>query len=224
MPDQKNIVYICAHPDDIYSVAGTLMLLRRKGYTVHDFLLTRGQKGGTQPDIADIRSKEEQAVCAIIGAELRFFDQMDGELFADRPICERVAGLLKELNPAAVITLWPFEKQDHAAAYGIAHKALCMADLRWTTEFYMCSADGEQYRFQPDLYVNITAVIEDVKKVVACYPSQWKPGALEWCIEAKKHYGHQAWCDYAEGFRLPLPLLNERWNRRTEIGRVLMDL
>jgi LmbE family N-acetylglucosaminyl deacetylase len=219
-----NIVYICAHPDDIYSVCGTLMLLRRKGYTVHDFLLTRGQKGGKQPNIAEIRTKEEQAACAIIGAELRFFDQMDGELFADKPICETVAGLLKELNPAAVLTLWPFEKPDHAAAYGIAHKALCMADLRWTTEFYMTSADGDQYRFRPDLYVNITPVIEDVKKVVACYPSQWKPGSTDWAVGSKKQYGRQAWCDYAEGFCLPLPQLNLRWDRRTEVGRVLLDL
>jgi len=219
-----NIVYICAHPDDIYSVCGTLMLLRRKGYTVHDFLLTRGQKGGKQPDIAEIRSKEEQAACAIIGANLRFFDQMDGELFADRAICGTVADALKELKPAAVITLWPFEKPDHAAAFGIAHKALCMADLRWTTEFYMCSADGDQYRFRPDLYVNVTPVIEDVKKVVSCYPSQWKPGSSDWAVGSKKVYGRQAWCDYAEGFCLPLPQVNLRWDRRTEVGRVLLDL
>ena len=27
----QSVVYICAHPDDITSVAGTLALLRRKG-------------------------------------------------------------------------------------------------------------------------------------------------------------------------------------------------
>mgnify|MGYP001156058992 CR=1 FL=1 len=113
----KAVVYICAHQDDIYSTSGTLMLLRKKGYEVHDWCMTLGQKGGKLPNLVEVRKKEEAAACEIIGAKLRFFDQMDGELYAGRELCETVADGLKEVDPEVVITMWPFEKPDHAAAY-----------------------------------------------------------------------------------------------------------
>lgn len=221
---ERSIVFVCAHQDDIYCTSGTLMLLRKKGYRIHDWCLTLGQKGGDLPNLVDVRKAEEAAACEIIGAELRFFDQMDGELFADRAICETIGSELKKLNPAAVVSLWPFEKPDHAAAYGIAHKAMYLADLRWTTEFYMVSADGQQYKYHPDLYVNVTSVVDDCRRVAQCYPSQWGPRLDEWDCNDKKAYGRQAWCDYAEGFRVSLPMVNERWERKTEVGRVLLDL
>jgi LmbE family N-acetylglucosaminyl deacetylase len=221
---RKAAVYICAHQDDIYSTSGTLMLLRKKGYEIHDWCMTLGQKGGKLPNLVEVRKKEEAAACEIIGAKLRFFDQMDGELYAGRELCETVADGLKEVDPEVVITMWPFEKPDHAAAYGIAHKAMYLANLRWTSEFYMVAADGPQYKTEPDLYVNVTPVIEECRKVAKCYPSQWGGRTDEWDCGDKKAYGRRSWVDYAEAFNVSLPMVNKRWDRKAEVGRVLLDL
>ena len=148
---------------------------------------------------------------------------MDGELFADRAFCEKVAEKLSQLQPEAIFTMWPFEKSDHAAAYSIAHKAMDLAELRWTCEFYM-SCESEAYRFQPDMYVNVEAVMDEVHALHNVYPSQWNEKSVQAHIDAKQHYGKQAWCNFAEGFKLALPQTNERWNRKTEVGRILMDI
>lgn len=223
MDNTKSIVYICAHPDDIVSAAGTLLKLRNKGYKIYDFCLTRGQKGGTAPNIAEIRTQEEQSVCRLLDAELCFFDEMDGELYADRRICEEVAHKLAEIKPAAVITLWAFEKPDHAAAFGITKMAMHRADIFWTSELYLCQADLSGYNFNHDLYVNVSDEIDTIKKIAASYPSQWNDKG-EAMIERKRFYGMQCWCEYAEGFKVTQPMVNKRWNRKTEVGRILLNL
>lgn len=233
----QSVVYICAHPDDIESVTGTLTLLRRKGYTIHDFCLTPGQRGYKLPgqtrraglippnsELAATRIKEEQAACAVIGAELTMFDEMDGELYAHRAICEKVAAKLAEIKPAAVITLWALEKPDHSAAFSIAYKALHLNELYWTTEFYMSRADGSGYHFRPDLYVNVSNVIEQKKAVAACYPSQLSGDPADYALRQARLHGQAASCDYAEGFSTSVPLVGTRWDRPAEIGRLLLGL
>ena len=233
----QSVVYICAHPDDITSVAGTLALLQQRGFQVYDFCLTPGQRGyklpggeqtkGLKPpnmELAARRIEEERAACKVIGAELVMFDEMDGELYAHPAICAKVAAQLAEITPAAVITLWAFEKPDHSAAFSIAHKALHLADQYWTTEFYMAQADPTGYNFRPELYVNIASVIEQKQAVAACYPSQFSGDAPEFIARQARAYGRAAWCEYAEGFCTTVPLVGTRWERPAEIGRLLLSL
>jgi len=224
MENEKSIVYIGAHQDDIVTVAGTLIKLRKKGYKIYEFCLTLGQKGGTLPNLVELRIKEEEKVCKLIGAELRFFDQMDGDLYADEAICKAVADELSRIKPAAVITMWALEKPDHAAAFAIAHKAMYLADLFWTTEFYMSMADPSGYMFEPELYVNVDSELDAIREIAGSYPTQFPIESVEMLLDRKRMYGMQAWCEYAEGFKTALPLVNERWNRKTEVGRVLIDL
>jgi LmbE family N-acetylglucosaminyl deacetylase len=225
--DKDAIVYVCAHPDDIASIAGTLYLLKDK-YQLHDFCLTRGQHGhspGPGIDTGEHRSGEEAAVCEILGAELQFFDQMDGELFADRELCERVAAEFARIKPAAVITLWPLEKPDHAAAAHIALKALTLADLYFTTEIYLRVSHETINRMGcPDIFVNISSVIEQKMAMARCHASQWDEKSFERMRNFAGFLGDMAWCDYAEGFKTVLPPVGERWDRPAEVGRILMDL
>ncbi|MEI6132089.1 MAG: PIG-L family deacetylase [Bacillota bacterium] len=224
MENEKSIVYIGAHQDDIVAVAGTLIKLRKKGYKIYEFCLTLGQKGGDDPNIIELRVKEEEKVCELIGAELKFFDQMDGELFAGEEICKAVADELACIKPAAVITMWALEKPDHAAAFAIAHRAMHLADLYWTTEFYMNMSDESGYKFDPEIYVNVDSEIDIIQEIVKSYPSMMSPESAEMVIRRKSVYGLLSWCNYAEGFKTALPLVNERWNRKTEVGRILLNL
>ena len=223
----KNVVFVCAHPDDMWSVAGTLALLQRAGYGLFDFCLTRGQRGqspGPGLDTGAVRSKEEEAACRVLGAEAVFFDQMDGELYATSEVCGRVAAALARIKPVAVITAWALEKPDHSAAFAVAHKAMYLADLYWTTEFYFTQFDISGYMFYPDMYVNVSDVIDTARAVVRCYPSQMPEATVELLMAHKRGVGKHAWCDYAEGFKTALPMINQRWGRKPEVGRVLLEL
>jgi len=222
--NQKCVVFIGSHPDDIVSVAGTFLLLKQKGYEIHDFCLSHGEKGGSDPRIGEFRSIEEQKVCELLGADLRFFEQPDGAIYAERAVCSAVAEALAELQPVAVFTLWPFDKPDHTAAYSVAHKAMHLADLYWTTEFYMSQIQGDGYQFKPEIYVNVTKVFPQIQEIARAYSSHWDENLVNYFLKFKHLYGKRAWCDYAEGFRIAMPLVNERWDRKTEVGRLLIDL
>ena len=225
--ERENIVFICAHQDDITSAAGTLLKLKER-YNLHDFCLTLGQKGKRPEsgrDTAEVRCEEEAAVCKLLDAELKFFDQVDGDLFAGREICERVAAELNKLKPAAVITLWPLEKPDHAAAAQIALKALNMADLFFTTEIYFrISYEAICRMAYPELFVNISDVFDEKMEIARCYKSQWDERAFTRIEEFSRSLGSMAWCDYAEAYKTALPMIDERWNRPAEVGRILRDL
>ena len=226
MPD-KPFVFLCAHPDDMAAVAGTLLLLRQKGYAIHDFCLTRGEKGRTPPDgrdTATVRLEEEHAACELVGAELTCFGEPDGALFAGREICTTVADRLRQLRPAGLITHWPLEKPDHSAAFAVAFRALHLAELFFTTELYLANTDGRSCMFTPDLYVNVSEVIEPKLAVARCYRNQWETTAAEPAEQAARAHGKAAWCDCAEAFATPLPLMGTRWGRRAEVGRILLDL
>ncbi len=232
---RPSVVFLGAHPDDVVMAAGTLLLLS-KTHQIHDFCLTRGARGyhidnetpatklkPPRDDVAERRSREEAAVCALLGAELLFFDQEDGELFAGRELCERVAAELARIKPVALITLWPLQKPDHAAAAHVARHALYLSDLIWTTELYMAGMYGEDHGLcVPEIYVNITSVMDRKIELLRCYESQWSARALAWITEQSKVYGRQAWCEYAEPFVSGMPLMATRWERPA--GSLLLQL
>lgn len=220
---RESIVFIGAHPDDIGVTAGTLLLLKER-YQLYEICLTRGQRGYQSPlepsqrppraDVAARRSAEEEAVCRLLGATLIWGEQMDAELFAGRDICQWVAAELARLRPAAVIALWPLQKPDHAAASQIARHALHLAGLAWTTELLMPFNLRENYDMQkPDLYVNISSVIEAKRALLECYQSQWSSETVAQILETNRIIGRMAWCDYAEAFISGLAPIAARWNR-----------
>lgn len=233
---KRDIVFIGAHPDDIERCAGTLLRLKDQ-YTIHDWCLTSGQRGykddsgltgldkAPRDDVAELREAEERAACAMLGCEPHFFRQIDGELYAGREICEKVAGMLRELQPRAVFTLWPLEKPDHAAAANIAHMAMCKAELTWTSELIMGLMHREGYHPpRPDCYVNTSTVIHDKRRFMQCYPSQYSDEHIEKTLQLDAFNGTLAWCDHAEAFALAFPMMGTRWERRAENGSLLWEL
>ena len=210
--DRPNIVIIVAHPDDVSnSMGGTALLLKDK-YALHVLCATRGERGirGKSYDEAGaIREKEEAAACKLLDASLTFLDRINGQLFADREICQRVADLLKDLRPVAVFTLWPLNRhEDHTTVYEITIKALGLAGLKDSVQLYMTenSIGGQTIQFDPDLYVDITPVIDAKRAVVACHVSQ-NQGDLERVIKRNRIRGLFANCDYAEAFKTWYPLV-----------------
>jgi LmbE family N-acetylglucosaminyl deacetylase len=121
----KAAIAIAAHPDDIeFSMAGTLLLLKEAGYTIHYFNLLTGNGGSTlhsSSETARIRRREARAGARILGA--RWYPPVadDLELTYDVSILRRVAAVLREARASIVLTHAPQDyMEDHMTACRLA--------------------------------------------------------------------------------------------------------
>ena len=224
----RTIACIAAHPDDIeFGLGGALFLLKDKGYDLHFIVLTSGQKGikGMSPDQAlAVREKEQRAACDMLGAELTFMREMDGQLFAGPEVCRKTGEVLKEIEPVAVFTFWPINVPDHSAAFHIAQRALYFADAYYTPELYLyaTSIGGQTNHFHPDIYVNISQVAEKKVELIRCHESQCGGALDEHLLGDNKFRGREARVEYAEGFKPIHKMVGTRWERRSRY--LLLDL
>jgi LmbE family N-acetylglucosaminyl deacetylase len=187
-------------------MGGTAWLLKDR-YKLHVLCATKGDRGvpGRDPaTTAAIREKEEAAACKLLNAELTFLGQNDGEVFAGREVCQQVADILKEINPKAVFTIWPVDRHpDHAAVSEIATKAVRLGGIN--PEVYYCEEGrkSQTMHFKPDVYINITTVIEHKLKLIRCHVCQNTDDRMaRHFLEQAKDRGKEAGCEFAEGFKL----------------------
>jgi LmbE family N-acetylglucosaminyl deacetylase len=103
-------------------------------------------------------------------------------------------------------------------------RALHMAGIFWTTELYVPVGTGSEYNNKtPDVYVNISAVIEEKRRLIGCHKRHAQtPADIEHWIEPNRFLGRMCWTDYAEAYVSGLPMMSVRWKR--EAGSFLMKL
>jgi len=181
----KTILAFFAHPDDdSYYCSGTLAKLAKNNKVVI-VMYTSGNKGShdlgmTSERLAEIRKKEEEEACAVIGIkpeDIIWLGYDDGELEYANPkeLCGKTARLIRMYKPDIVISFDPgshfrqWHKTDHsmaafntvdgarAAAYHLYYpEHLLYEDLKpfMVKEFfYFASAE-------PNYEVDISDVIE----------------------------------------------------------------
>src|SRR5688572_31508077 len=102
---------IAAHPDDIeFVMAGTLLLLKRRGWEIHYLNLSSGNCGSTvmSPEkTRRTRKKESMAAAKILGAEYHGSLCEDLEIFYDIKTLRRLAAVVREVGPEIVLTHSP---------------------------------------------------------------------------------------------------------------------
>lgn len=234
---KPNIAFVVAHPDDLaHAMGGTAWLLKER-YKLHVFCASKGERGypdpqrqpgqpkPPRPEFGDVRAAEEAAACRLLDAELTFLGQIDGEIYADQQTCSTLAQALATLSPVALFTLWPVNVPDHIAVSAMATKALSLSGAYHSTEVYFCEngMGGQTNQFVPDLYVNISDVIEHKRELVRCHKTQNRDeAAVENVLKRNVLRGMFARCNHAEPFKTPDPLVNARWGRKTRY--LLLDL
>ena len=178
----ERIAIIPAHPDDLVSCIG--LCLRARGvFEVHVIDFTHGERGCGAAGFADgstkvIRTLEEESVCAAVGATLHWLDEVDGEAYACRETCERLAAILAELKPRAVFAHWPVDIHgDHSMAGVAALKAVFLAGL--SPEIYFFTEAYQAKRFTPDVFLDITDIAERKREIIRLYKCQYKDGGVE---------------------------------------------
>ncbi len=176
------VVIVPAHPDDLITSIG-FCLLARETFDVHVVDLTHGERGLGQKAFEDgsckrIRTAEEQSVCDAVGAKLHWLDEIDGEAYACRETCERLAAILKELKPRAVFAHWPVDiHTDHVMAGAAALRAVFLSGLK--PEVYFFDEEYQAKGFVPDRFVDITDVAKRKYEILRNYKCQYRDGGIE---------------------------------------------
>lgn len=202
----KSILFVVAHPDDVAcGMGGTAYLLKDK-YKLFALCMTKGERGvkvWSMKKTASVREKEEAAACSILGAQLKFGNRIDKELYADEKTCKQVASLVRKLKLAAIFTIWHIDyHRDHSAVAEIVKKAVTIADI--PVEIIYCEeADCQTSLFTPDYYVDISKVIDRKLQMIRCHKSQNRNDAMARAfLKRSINRGKESGLPNAEAFRV----------------------
>ena len=222
---------VVAHPDDVeFMMAGTLLLLREAGAAIHLWNLANGCLGSVQygwAETARIRGEEARASARLAGAVAHapLFDDMDILYDADR--LARVAAVVREVKPDILLTHPPSDyMEDHQNACRLAVSAAFIRgapNYRTIPERPAVPSGMAVYHgmpqglmgplrepVSPDFYVDITAVLDRKREMLACHRSQkdWLDASqgmdsyLGTMEEFSAEMGRRSGCfRFAEGWR-----------------------
>ena len=200
----EQVVFIGAHPDDFTGCCGTALRMRGK-FGLHIWDFTKGERGlqgqGVPLDeCGATREKEEARVAASIGAELHFCGEIDGDAYACRETCQRMAADLKTLNPRAIITHSVADRHaDHMMTAVAVLKAIQLAGIH--PEVYSMEFSFQSTGFIPKFLVDISSVMEQKIQLIRLYECQnIKDGIVKNKQKTGAFRGEQYGCAYAEAF------------------------
>lgn len=139
MTSPRTLLVALAHPDDEVGAAGTILTHRERGDRVVVLWLTRGEMASSLASLPVeevIRRRKEDGAAAgeLLGVETRFLDFPDAGLMASPEAAARVAKVVAEVRPDAVITWgdgWVrgARHPDHQACGRIVRDAVTLARL-----------------------------------------------------------------------------------------------
>lgn len=111
---QKQILVILAHPDDPeFFLGATIDRWVKAGHTVRYVLLTKGDKGASEPSLSNgevsiIRMDEQQAAAGFLGvASVDFLDYDDGYLLPSLDLRREVVRWIRQYQPDILVTCDP---------------------------------------------------------------------------------------------------------------------
>ncbi len=182
-----------AHPDDIeFMMAGTLILLARRGWEVHIMNIANGGCGSATLDrdtIARMRTEEARAAAASIGAHFHPPICQDADIFYDRPTLARLAAIVRRVRPTILLLQSPQDyMEDHMNSSRLmVTAAFCRAMPNFPTDpptpvtdqpigvyhalpYGLC--DQLRHPIRPDFCVEIHEVLAEKRAMLACHRSQ----------------------------------------------------
>lgn len=210
----EHVWFFNAHPDDLNASLGlALVLSKLPGYQIHVADFNRGERGLEEQGVSmaecgAIRTAEEEAVCAGLGVKPLFLPEIDGESFASRESCMLIESMLRETEPAAVITHWPVDiHSDHVMCGAAVIRAVRKSRL--PIELYFYRQNKQCRNFPQDIYFPFDSDIMDSKcellKLYACQNGA-EIADRERCED--RYNGYRCGAPFAEvyaSFQKPLP-------------------
>lgn len=204
--ESLKIVCVGGHPDDPESgCAGTLARYAALGHRVTVIYLTRGERGirgKSVEEAAQIRTAESEAACKIMSAKAVFAGQIDGATELNHARVDAFTKLLAAEAPDIVFTHWPVDTHmDHQIASLLAQRAAMALSKRPQIYFSEVNTGSQSQGFTPNVYVDITSVVEKKKAALFAHKSQGGDGIWRDHHESvAKFRGREAGVPWAEAF------------------------
>jgi LmbE family N-acetylglucosaminyl deacetylase len=192
---------VVAHPDDVeFNMGGTVARWIDDGWRVVYVIVTRGDKGSTDPSmtaeqLAEIREEEQRIAAAYLGAVgVEFLGYEDGALEPSLAVRRDIARQIRRHKPERMIVTDPHElyseryiqHPDHIAAAQAALAATYPARDRMTMpellaerhEPHGVSEVYIQTGRDPNLFVDIAPTMDRKKQALRLHASQIEEGFL----------------------------------------------
>ena len=231
------VLAICCHPDDMeMMMSGTLLLLKEAGCAVHTINVANGCVGSVKhppAEIAAIRWKEAQASAKLLGSVHHECLVDDLEVFYTQDLVKRVTALVRQVKPDLVLTQ---SLEDYMEDHMNTARVAVTATFSRNIPFFRSIPDepavfGDAMLYHatphiltdmmrrpivPDIYVDVTAVMETRKKLLACHASQ-----KDWLDTTQ---GYDSYLTLMEGLSEKIGAMSGRfrfaegWRRHSHIG------
>ncbi len=228
----KVVFAVHAHPDDIeFMMAGTLLLLRERGWQIHYMTLADGNCGSAETgpeETARIRAAEAREAAAHIGATFHESITRDMEVFYTKELLRKLAATIRKISPDVVLVPSPEDyMEDHMNACRLAVGAAFIKGMpNYSTDppappidkdvtLYHAMPhglrDGLNRAVRPDFVIDISTTIDAKEEALAMHKSQkeWldRSQGFDSYLNAMRDMSAQVGdfvspaFDYAEGWR-----------------------
>jgi len=222
----KVALSVHAHPDDAEAWnAGTLKLLKDKGYKIVIATMTGGDLGGcnmNMQETAMVRYEEAKKAASVLDAEYYTLGGTDGFLFDTRELRLKVISLIRKVKAGIIFThLANDYHSDHRTTANIvevasmvssldtvpvSEKPLAITPLLYHSSPLTLTDPLGTSIMPPHFYVNVTSVIETKKKMLGYHISQIDlmkhmhkmDDFFGYVLEGNRNYGKIAGVEYAE--------------------------
>lgn len=227
--NNKTVLAIVTHPDDAeFLCAGTLALLKEKGWQIDIATMTAGDCGSleySREEISNIRKREAATAAELLNAKYHCLECDDIFLMYDRQTLLKTISLIRKVKPKLVLTMSPScYMVDHEMTSRLVQTACFAAGI-----VNIKIEDAAPYYYIPYLYyldpmegkdkfgkevkastvVNISDTMQIKEKMLMCHESQqsWlmaHHGMDQYILSMKelsKKRGNEISTRYAEGFR-----------------------
>lgn len=208
------------HPDDIeFMMAGTLLLLRKAGCTLHYMNPANGSCGTSKHSregIVGIREKESRSAASYVGAVFHPSLVDDVEVFYTGELTRRVTAVIRQVKPNIMLLLSPQDyMEDHMNSVRVGFTAaFCRGMVNYVSDPPVSATSQKvtlyhalpygltdilRRTIEPDFFVDVSSVMERKKEMLACHESQ------------------KAWLDESQGIDAYLQTMQEM---SAEVGRM----
>ncbi len=216
----KVLLAISAHPDDIeFAAGGTMFKFKKLGYDIYFIVATNGENGfkiDHKPRSVRVKTRHNEQLMAakILGVKKVFFlNHKDCFLKYDDKLREQIAVIIKKVKPEIIFSFDPSNKsfesvnllhRDHRVIAEAVFDAVFAARNRYlipgishsVKKFWFFGCD------KPNHFENITSLINDKIKLIEAHRSQYSEhnSMSDW---VKKHLSqYTKKYKYSEKFRI----------------------
>ncbi|MEX2131829.1 MAG: PIG-L deacetylase family protein [Pseudohongiellaceae bacterium] len=203
LPASPWLVFAPHADDETFGMGGSLLRASRLGMETHVVVVTDGALGGDRADLVQVRNREASRATAMLGVRsLQCWTEKDRGLQINHELIERIAGTIRDLEPASVFFPGPMELHpDHRSTALLVWAALqSLRDDGFRPQAYAYEVSVQS---PINCLIDITAVIAVKQAAMAVYASQNSQNDYPQLVSAlnkARTFTLPAEVEYAEGF------------------------